>query len=416
MVKNLVLYANPRGMDCKNIHRKNHINVWRGRNMRRRIISVFIVVAVIIIAITPVGAVVNPFSDITRNHPWYDAVLWAYESGVTKGTDATNFNPYSACTRGQVVTFLWNYAGKPTPAIQACQFTDVKQTDYFYMPVLWAVSEGITSGTTETTFSPEAYCTTGQVLTFLWRASGCRSASGSSTLAAEYPERYYTQPLAWAETNEILKDTFWRLFDPEGYSSRSNIVQYLYNFAGAPEVKEEGEPDPFDVLYDLIEEKGKTIEGLEGITAFVYLDPFSTEIQKQYMLLPLTGRNVSEPVVWFVLSWTEDGFTTHFVDEIQRFSDGEISHTILMITESDIGLMLEGKLEPYSFGAETDLSYCTYTGPIAAKASAYKLATAAFSEMFTVFGTRIFNGYLDGRVSLKDFRLNQAYKEAFGLF
>ena len=114
----------------------------------------------------------NPFKDVRQGAFYYEAVLWAVENGITTGTSATTFSPNSYCTRKQIVTFLWRANGSPEPTSSANPFTDVKATDYFYDAVLWAVEKGITTGTSATTFAPNATCSRGQCVTFLWRAQG----------------------------------------------------------------------------------------------------------------------------------------------------------------------------------------------------------------------------------------------------
>ena len=114
----------------------------------------------------------NPFKDVKAGAYYYDAVLWAVEKGITTGTSATTFAPNDPCTRKQIVTFLWRAQGSPKPASSANPFKDVKATDYFYDAVLWAVERGITTGTTATTFAPNAACSRGQCVTFLMRAVG----------------------------------------------------------------------------------------------------------------------------------------------------------------------------------------------------------------------------------------------------
>ena len=113
----------------------------------------------------------SPFSDVTGGEYYYDAVMWAAGSKITTGTTPTTFSPHEGCTRAQVVTFLWRTFGKPAPTSNNNPFTDVPASAYYYDAVLWAVEMGITTGTTATTFSPEATCTRGQIVTFLYRAA-----------------------------------------------------------------------------------------------------------------------------------------------------------------------------------------------------------------------------------------------------
>ena len=114
----------------------------------------------------------NPFKDVKITDYFYKPVLWAREKGITSGKTATSFEPGSPCTRGQIVTFLWKAMGSPEPSTKDNPFTDVKESDYFYKPVQWAKENGVTSGTGAATFSPGKTCTRAQAMTFLWIASG----------------------------------------------------------------------------------------------------------------------------------------------------------------------------------------------------------------------------------------------------
>lgn len=109
-----------------------------------------------------------PFTDVPADSYYYDAVLWAVENGITKGTSSTTFSPDDTCTRAQIVTFLWRSEQSPA-AGSSNPFTDVSADAYYADAVLWAVKEAITTGTTRTTFNPDAECTRAQIVTFLWR-------------------------------------------------------------------------------------------------------------------------------------------------------------------------------------------------------------------------------------------------------
>ena len=169
----------------------------------------------------------NPFTDVPSGAYYTDAVLWALNNNVTTGTTATTFAPYDTCTRGQVVTFLWRAMGQPEPTTRTNPFRDVKTTDYYYKAVLWAAENGITTGTSATAFSPSQTCTNGHVVTFLWRAEGEPAASGSSSLANSFSRSYYTDAVAWADTNGLLANA-GAAFNPASQSPRANIVTYLY--------------------------------------------------------------------------------------------------------------------------------------------------------------------------------------------
>ena len=168
----------------------------------------------------------NPFTDVPDGAYYYDAVLWAAENGVTDGVTATLFAPDAPCTRAQIVTFLWRAAGSPEP-VGTSAFTDVPASAYYAKAVAWAVENGITTGTSDTTFSPDAPCTRGQSVTFLYRArKGAASASANFT---DVPAgAYYAAPVAWAVENGITNGTGKTTFSPDAPCTRAEIVTFLY--------------------------------------------------------------------------------------------------------------------------------------------------------------------------------------------
>lgn len=168
-----------------------------------------------------------PFSDVAQDAHYRDAVVWALKNGITGGTGPSTFSPGMTCTRAQTVTFLWRAAGCPEPRITENPFIDVNEADYFNKPVLWAVERGITTGTSDTTFSPNDACTEAQVITFLWRTKNHPDAAGRSELAAGLGEHYYTDAVAWADTHGLFT-TAQTDFDPIREAPRANIVVYLY--------------------------------------------------------------------------------------------------------------------------------------------------------------------------------------------
>ena len=168
-----------------------------------------------------------PFVDVPTSAYYYDAVAWAVENGVTGGTTATTFSPNNACTRAQMVTFLWRAAGEPEPETTVNPFTDVSASAYYYEAVLWAVERGITNGTSATTFSPDATVTRGQTVTFLWRNAGSPAASGSS-FADVAADAYYATAVAWAANEGITSGTSATAFSPSNACTRAQIVTFLY--------------------------------------------------------------------------------------------------------------------------------------------------------------------------------------------
>ena len=171
----------------------------------------------------------NPFVDVPADAYYTAPVLWAVEHAITAGTDKTHFSPNDTCTRAQVVTFLWRAAGNPEPQTGNNPFKDVKPSDYFYKPVLWAVENKITAGTSATTFSPNDGCTRGQVVTFLWRSAG-NPAPGSSKnpFTDVKSDAYFYDPVLWAVEHKITAGTSDTTFSPNDTCTRAQIVTFLY--------------------------------------------------------------------------------------------------------------------------------------------------------------------------------------------
>lgn len=168
------------------------------------------------------------FTDVPESAYFYEPVLWAVENGVTSGTSATKFSPYEGCTRGQVVTFLWRAAGCPEPESSYNPFSDVPSNAYYHDAVLWAAEEGITTGTSRTRFEPNATVTRAQTVTFLWRWAGSPEP-GSAGSFRDVPYRaYYADAVAWAVEYGITNGTAPGLFSPAQTCTRAQIVTFLY--------------------------------------------------------------------------------------------------------------------------------------------------------------------------------------------
>ena len=168
------------------------------------------------------------FADVSPDAYYYDAVLWAVEQGITNGTSATTFAPNNSCTRAQMVTFLWRAAGSPA-ATGANPFADLSADAYYYDAVLWAVQQGITNGTSATTFSPDATVTRGQTVTFLWRYAGSPAVSGSG-FADVAADAYYAGAVAWASQQGVTSGTSATTFSPSNNCTRAQIVTFLYRY------------------------------------------------------------------------------------------------------------------------------------------------------------------------------------------
>lgn len=170
----------------------------------------------------------NPFSDVAGGAYYNEAVRWAVKNGIASGTDAKHFSPDAACTRGQAVTFLWRAAGCPAPALAENPFTDVKPSDYCYDAVLWAVQTGVAKGTSASTFSPDAPCTRGQIVTFLYRAAGSPTGYANSGYTDVPETSYCAAPVAWAVALRVTSGTSALTFSPDALCTRAQIVTFLY--------------------------------------------------------------------------------------------------------------------------------------------------------------------------------------------
>ena len=168
------------------------------------------------------------FVDVATGSYYEDAVDWAVENGITKGTDDTHFSPDGICTRAQAVTFLWRTAGSPKPEIRTMPFTDVPVGSYYYDAVLWAVGNGITKGTSDTTFSPNMTCTRAQIVAFLWRSEKSPAAGTANPFADVKSTVYYADAVLWAVKEDITKGTTNITFSPDADCTRAQIVTFLW--------------------------------------------------------------------------------------------------------------------------------------------------------------------------------------------
>ena len=168
------------------------------------------------------------FVDAPASSYFYEAVMWAVESGVTTGVSANRFDPNGVCTRAQAVTFLWRAAGSPAPRSRAMPFTDVPVGSYYYDAVLWAVENGITKGTSNTTFSPNDTCSRAQIVTFLWRSEKSPAAGTANPFADVKSTAYYAGAVLWAVREDITKGTTNTTFSPDADCTRAQIVTFLW--------------------------------------------------------------------------------------------------------------------------------------------------------------------------------------------
>ena len=173
------------------------------------------------------------FSDVDGGLYYAAPIAWAVERGITTGTSESTFSPDSLCTRGQIITFLWRAAGSPKPTSSNNPFIDVKAGAYYYDAVLWAVEKGITSGTSATTFSPNTVCTRGQTVTFLWRAAGSpKAASSTNPFSDVQSGAYYYDAVLWAVEQKVTSGTSATTFAPGSTVTRGQTVTFLYRSQG----------------------------------------------------------------------------------------------------------------------------------------------------------------------------------------
>lgn len=168
------------------------------------------------------------FVDVATGSYYEDAVDWAVENGITKGTDNTHFSPDGICTRAQAATFLWRAAGSPKPETRTMPFTDVPAGSYYYDAVLWAVENGITKGTSNTTFSPNMTCTRAQIVAFLWRSEKSPAAGTANLFVDVKSTAYYADAVLWAVKEDITKGTTNTTFSPDADCTRAQIVTFLW--------------------------------------------------------------------------------------------------------------------------------------------------------------------------------------------
>ena len=167
------------------------------------------------------------FDDVAADAWYHDAVQWAVTSGVTDGTSETTFSPDAACTRAQAVTFLWRAAGEPEPATETCPFEDVPVDAYYRDAVLWAVEQGLTNGTDKAHFSPDAVCTRAQIVTFLYRAAESPAATGALAFEDVPEDAFYRDAVLWAVEQGVTNGTDKTHFSPDKNCTRAEVVTFL---------------------------------------------------------------------------------------------------------------------------------------------------------------------------------------------
>jgi len=172
----------------------------------------------------------NPFTDVEKSAYYRDSIIWAFHCGITTGTDESHFSPDQACTRGQMVTFLWRMAGSPAVGKGSNPFSDVKEGDYYYDAVLWAVQKGITKGVDAHRFAPQTGCTRCQVVTMLHRYQNAPSVAGENPFADVAQDDYFAMSVLWAYKEKITTGVDAHHFSPHLPCTRGQIVTFLFRF------------------------------------------------------------------------------------------------------------------------------------------------------------------------------------------
>ena len=178
--------------------------------------------------VTAQATFIVDFEDVHDSDYFSHPVDWAVSMGITNGVSATLFAPNATCTRAQAVTFLWRAAGSPEPAGSKMMFTDVAQGTYYYKAVLWAIEQGITNGTSATTFSPDMDCNRGHIVTFLLRSQKANAASTNNPFHDVAEQDYFYKAVLWAAEQGITTGTTATTFSPANDCTRGQIVTFLY--------------------------------------------------------------------------------------------------------------------------------------------------------------------------------------------
>ena len=180
----------------------------------------------------PQSASQSDFSDVSANAFYTSPVIWATETGITKGTTETTFAPNQGCTRAQMVTFLWRAAGSPEPKSNSNPFTDVDKNSPYYKAIQWAVEKGITNGISATQFSPNATCTRAQIVTFIYRAAGEPAVKSTTNPFKDVKQGAYYKAILWAVENGVTNGFTANTFSPSSTCTRGQGVTFLYRIIG----------------------------------------------------------------------------------------------------------------------------------------------------------------------------------------
>ncbi|MDD4843495.1 MAG: S-layer homology domain-containing protein [Anaerotignum sp.] len=178
----------------------------------------------------PEKQVTNPFTDVPNGQYYHDAVLWAVDEGIASGTSENTFCPDTVCPRAQAITFLWRAVGSPEPTLTSCPFIDVDKDEYYYKAVLWGMETGITNGITPTVFGANTTVTRSQATTFLWHAVGSPGASSQNPFGDITTGAYDYDAVLWAVEQDITHGTSEDSFSPHGLCTRGQLLTFLFRY------------------------------------------------------------------------------------------------------------------------------------------------------------------------------------------
>ena len=372
----------------------------------KKLISMLLVIAMAISLAPTAFAASTGFTDVEPGSWYEEAVSWAVEEGITTGLSETTFGPTETCVRAQVVTFLWRSQGKPEPAGDNNPFTDVTSNDYFYKAVLWAVEEGITTGTSATTFGPNDPCTRGQVVTFLWRAMGKPQAANrvhnfSDVKYIEidletYYAPYYYDAVLWAVEEGITNGTTATTFSPDNACNRGQIVCFLFRTPSPNELRANiDRPAKTNSAVNHVETLSVTVNGGQ--------EPYTYQWK-------LNGKNIDDPTanaaklhsaeagLFSCVVTDANGITTETsAVEIVNVEYIDINKTILQLKAGET-YQLKSVITP-DHAAEIKLSWGT-DNPYVATVSNTGLVTAVSDGVAKIHFNTVqdnYNGFVESR-------------------
>lgn len=340
--------------------------------MKKKILSM-ILVALMMVSILPMRILAHSFTDVPEGAYFEEPVLWAVERGITSGTSATTFSPNMVCDRAQAVTFLWRAMDKPEPKNTEMTFTDVPEGSYYYEAVLWAVENGITSGTGGGKFSPSMQCDRSQIVTFLWRTMGCPASEGSAPFADVSVDAYYRNAVIWAVENAITSGTGGGYFSPLMKCDRAQIVTFLYRcFKNeVSELKIVTQPEEFymrgsqeEVTFSIAIEGGQPNYYYEWVVVYddgakTTLHGATSDIYDEFTVVftDYDFDNRNDIVVYCIVTDIEGTEITS--ERVSVYAKELYPH--LTVVKNPINYYMESSQEDASFTVEVDGGFAPYS-------------------------------------------------------